>query len=263
MSAKEQETGTEGGALPVPAAPQPPEVTMRQVVAHYRKADSVVMRVVNQFGGMVETGLNRLPGPAKRSMESAVGAALRRAYDICGTTTTRGHRRGWSESDLAHRSVAAVTGAVGGFFGTAGLAEMPVAVVTILRSIRSVARDYGFDPDDPQIAKECIAVFASGGPLKDDDGLDSAFLAARMAMNGARIERIIGSVAGRLTSVLSQKLGSQAVPVLGAFGGATVNFAFMNFYTEMAHVYFGLRRMAEDRGQDDVLAEFRRAIGRD
>jgi hypothetical protein len=239
-----------------------PDVTMAEMVAHYRAGNSAVLRAVNLLGSKVEKGLNSLPASLRKPMEETVAEALRRAYDLTAGTTTKGAVRHWSERDRVHKSIAVLSGAVGGFFGPVGLAELPFSIATILRSIRSVAREYGYDPDDPQIAAECIAVFSAGGPLADDDGVNSAFLTARMAMNGARLERLIPRVAVRLTQVMGQKIGTQAVPVLGALGGATVNYAFMNFYTEMAHVYFGLKRMSEERDPASVLSEFRRAVGR-
>jgi len=230
---------------------------MTEIVAHYHAGNGLIMRAVNSVGGMIEDQMKRLPAAARRTLTVAVEQALMRAFEVCAATEPAGGRRGWTESGAAHRAVAVMSGAVGGFFGPAGLAELPVAVTAMLRSIRSVARDYGYDPDDPQIARECIAVFSAGGPLHDDDGVDSAFVTARMAMTGARLQTLLPRVAVRLAQAMGQKVGTQAVPVLGAVGGATVNYAFMNFYTEMAHVYFGLRRMAETEGTETVMAEFR------
>ena len=41
-----------------------------------------------------------------------------------------------------------------------------------------------------------------------------------------------------------QKLAAQTVPVLGAVAGATTNYMFTSYYQDMAHVHFGLRRLA-------------------
>jgi uncharacterized protein (DUF697 family) len=43
---------------------------------------------------------------------------------------------------------------------------------------------------------------------------------------------------------LGQKLAAQTVPVLGAVAGAATNYAYTSYYQEMAHVHFGLRRLA-------------------
>ena len=52
--------------------------------------------------------------------------------------------------------------------------------------------------------------------------------------------------------MLGQKLASQTVPILGAAAGAGTNFAFVNYYTEIAHVHFGLRKLARTHGADAV-----------
>ena len=50
----------------------------------------------------------------------------------------------------------------------------------------------------------------------------------------------------RLATVLGQKLAAQTVPVLGAIAGAATNYAYTSYYQEIAHVHFGLRRLAID-----------------
>jgi len=236
---------------------------MAEIVARYRAADTVLMRGLNALGSGVEAAGGRLGSVPKAALETALRGALETAYRASALSDTgqQGQPRGWRESDGLHRAFATLSGAVGGFFGSASsVAELPVAVTAILRSIRSVARDYGYDPDDPQIARECLLVFTAGSPDRSDDGVDTAFLGARMAVSGGSLQTLIASVSSRLAAMLGQKLGAQTVPVLGALGGATVNYAFMSFYTEMAHVYFGLRRLSEGRDSELVLAEFRREI---
>ena len=69
-----------------------------------------------------------------------------------------------------------------------------------------------------------------------------------------------GKVAPRFATVLSQKLASQAVPILGAAAGAGTNYAFTDYYVAMAHVHFGLRKLARDHGEAAVLEEFHRIL---
>lgn len=243
-----------------PAAPD-----MASIVARYRAADGVLMRALNSLGSGIEAAAGRIGRAPRAALETALRASLETAFRASAATDTgrNDEPRGWRESDVLHRALATMSGAVGGFFGTASsFAELPVAVTTILRSIRSVARDYGYDPDDPQIARECLIVFTAGSPDRSDDGVDTAFLSARFAVSGGSLQALIGSVSGRLAAILGQKLGAQTVPVLGAVGGATVNFAFMRFYTEMAHVYFGLRRLSEGCDREAVLEAFRAEVAR-
>ena len=71
---------------------------------------------------------------------------------------------------------------------------------------------------------------------------------------------IIARVAPRFAAVLSQKLASQAVPVIGAMAGAGTNYAFVDYYTEMAHVHFGLRAIMSEAEPDLVTDEFHRCL---
>lgn len=247
-----------GAGLPA-LAHDGPVVGLDEVIAHYRAADGAVMKLALRAGAVIERRLDGLPAEARGALEAALQAALRRAWAVCGATD-RGRARGWLSGPSGHRGLAVASGAVGGFFGPAGLAELPVAVTVMLRAIRQVARGYGYDPDDPEIARECLAVFASGGPLPEDDGVDTAFLTARLAIRGAQIERLVPQIALRMAGMLGQRIGASAVPILGALGGATVNYAFLRFYTEMAHVHFGLRRLSEGQDRETVFAAFRHAV---
>jgi hypothetical protein len=54
--------------------------------------------------------------------------------------------------------------------------------------------------------------------------------------------------------VLGQKLAAQSVPVLGALAGGGANYIYTRYYQQIAHVHFGLRRLAMDADiSHDVL----------
>jgi len=114
----------------------------------------------------------------------------------------------------------------------------------LLRVIEGVAVEHGFDPATESVRFDCVQVFAAAGPLDHDDGSDIAFLSARMALNGGALHKLVAAVAPRLSVVLGQKLAAQTVPVLGAVAGAATNYAYTSYYTDIAHVHFGLRRLA-------------------
>jgi len=61
---------------------------------------------------------------------------------------------------------------------------------------------------------------------------------------------------------MGQKLAAQAVPVLGAVAGAATNYAYTSYYQDMAHVHFGLRRLARLHGEERVLESFHAALDR-
>jgi uncharacterized protein (DUF697 family) len=79
------------------------------------------------------------------------------------------------------------------------------------------------------------------------------------------VHGIVARVAPRLATVLGQKLAAQTVPVLGAAAGAATNYAFTSYYQEMAHVAFGLRRLAQDSGTPypALVSAFAEAVGAD
>ena len=168
----------------------------------------------------------------------------------------------------ASRSLGAhitLMGAVGGMGGLpTALAELPVTTTLLLRVINGVAAEHGFDPTEDNVRFDCVHVFTAAGPLDHDDSADIAFLSARMALSGAAMQSIITRVAPRLATVLGQKLAAQAVPVFGAVAGAATNYAYTSYYTDMAHVHFGLRRLAveADQPREVLVAKLRMRMAR-
>ena len=134
---------------------------------------------------------------------------------------------------------AMATGALGGAAGLAGsLVELPVTITVMLHAIRSEAQAAGYDPDDPAVRLACLEVFSAGSPLRSDDGVNTAFLSARLTVAGGTLQKALAVVVPRLAAVFGQKLAAQAVPVLGAVSGAALNAAFLNYYREMARIRF-------------------------
>ena len=103
---------------------------------------------------------------------------------------------------------------------------------------------------------QCLQVFGKGGPGDDDDGIDTSFIGARLGLSGAAVNKLISKVAPKFATVLGQKLAAQTVPVLGAAAGAGTNYTFVSYYTEIAHVHFGLRKIARIYGVDQVADAF-------
>jgi hypothetical protein len=63
-------------------------------------------------------------------------------------------------------------------------------------------------------------------------------------------------VASRFGIVLSQKFAAQALPFVGALGGASVNNVLIEHFQEIAH--FTVRRLERVYGKDIVRAEYER-----
>ncbi|MDP4002609.1 EcsC family protein [Methylobacterium sp. NEAU K] len=183
--------------------------------------------------------------------------------------------------DTKHKAMAALSGAVGGAFGLATLAvELPVSTTLMLRSIAEIAREQGEDLETPEGALACVQVFALGGRVADETGARSAltesgYFAVRAALaktlseaaryagsktlldqSAPALIRFTAQVAARFGLVVSQKVAAQAVPILGAFGGAAVNTAFMNHFQSTARAHFTIRRLERTYGAVAVRAAY-------
>lgn len=232
---------------------------IRRLAARQRKANGVLMKAINFVGGQVEDGMNKLPGGTRQQIDALARAALRQSFDVAHKS-----RRGMGRdlgSDRMHKIIGTLSGALGGFGGLpTAIAELPVATTVIFRAVHHVAVEYGEDPDAEATRLECLAVFGAGGPGGDDDGVNTAFISARLSISGAAVNGVIRTVAPRFAALLSQKLATQAVPVLGAAAGAGTNYAFVDYYVAMAHVHFGLRKLARAHGEQSVTDYFHLVI---
>lgn len=176
--------------------------------------------------------------------------------------------------DRGHKALAALSGAVGGAFGISTLAvELPLSTTLMLRSIAEIAQREGEDLADPEAALACMQVFALGGrgakaETSPGNAAESGYFAVRGALAKAMSEaaryaagrglldesapalmRFAGQVGARFGGVVSQKLAAQAVPVLGAIGGAAVNTAFMDHFQAIARGHFTVRRLERRYGK--------------
>ena len=222
-----------------------------------RQADArgLVMTAISFVGGRVEGALSVLPKPLRKQFDKAVRKALARSYDLAGRS--RGGMGEHLAGDRTHRVMAAVTGAVGGVGGiVTALAELPVATTVIFRAVQDVAESYGEDTTSEETRLECLSVFGAGGPGDADDGIDTSFVGARLALTGSAVNTMIARVAPRFAAMMGQKLATQSVPLLGAAAGVGTNLAFTTYYVEMAHVHFGLRRLMRVYGEEAVTGHF-------
>jgi hypothetical protein len=221
-----------------------------------RKAGGMFMKAINFAGGQIEDGMKHLPTGVRTQIDEAAKSALKFSYDMAGRSRVVG-----VSGARAHKVLASISGALGGLGGLpTALAELPVATTVIFRAIQGVAAEHGEDPTDPEVRMECLRVFGSGAPGDADDGVDTAFLGARMALTGSGVNTLIARIAPRFATVLSQKLASQTVPILGAAAGAGVNYEFTRYYIELAHVHFGLRQLAKAHGETQVTDRFHKTL---
>ncbi len=226
---------------------------------HCRDASGNTIKLLNLVGGQMDGLLDSLPSSVRDNLERGTELALYLAIDAAGRSrVVIGDGPGWFTT-----TASAALGAMGGFGGMPGtLAELPVTTTVLLHGIQGVAIEHGFDPTEEGVRFECIQAFAASGPLQQDDNLDLTLLSIRTALTGTSLQALIARVAPRLGTVLGQKLAAQMAPVLGAAAGAAINLAYARHYRRIAHVQFGLRRMAidADRSHSELVDELRRRL---
>ncbi|MFY0311635.1 EcsC family protein [Leisingera sp. D0M16] len=238
--------------------PQEVEAELDALAKRYHAAGGFGVDLMNRLGGSGESLLERLPAPVRAGLTGATETALQLAMK----GATRSRRLVPDQKPGVDRMVSAAMGAAGGAAGLPGaLVELPATTAFLLRTIQSAAAAEGFDPEAESVTFDCIQVFAAAGPLAEDDGADLGFVSLRLGLPGG-VHKLIAQVAPKLGAVLGQKLAAQAVPVAGAVAGAAVNYVFSGYYREMAHVHFGLRRLAVEAGtpQEELAARLRQRL---
>jgi hypothetical protein len=232
-------------------------------------------RLTNMLGRPIELIGHALPASASQVIAAATSKALEAALTVALRTMRRGPH---AASQLLHKVLATASGAAGGAFGLAALPlELPVSTIIMLRSIADIARSEGEHLSDPETALSCLQVFALGGRAGSTDASESGYFAVRgmlaktvteaarfLSERGAIQEgspilvRFITKVASRFGLVVTQKLAAQALPVVGALGGAAVNYAFIEHFQDVARGHFTVRRLERAYGKDLVHTEYER-----
>jgi EcsC protein family len=232
-------------------------------------------RLTNMLGRPIELIGHALPASASQIIAAATSKALGAALTVALRTM---QRRPHAASQFLHKALATASGAAGGAFGLAALPfELPVSTIIMLRSIADIARSEGEHLSDPETALSCLQVFALGGRAGSTDASESGYFAVRgmlaktvtetarflsergVIQEGSPIlVRFIAKIASRFGLVVTQKLAAQALPVVGALGGATVNYVFIEHFQDVARGHFTVRRLERVYGKDLVHTEYER-----
>jgi hypothetical protein len=235
---------------------------------------SFIARVTDFAGQPIEKLIDFLPSQASGKIQYAVKATLNKLVSL--SVKTMDENLYGRSSSIAHKIATGVSGAMGGAFGLPALAfELPVSTSIILRSIADIARSEGEDITSLETRLACLEVFALGGRSEADNGAETGYFAVRAALakavsdaakhiaekgltqKGAPvIARFISQLASRFGAVLSQKAAAQAVPVIGALGGATINLLFVGHFQDIARGHFIVRRLEREYGKEEVQKEY-------
>lgn len=228
-------------------------------------------RLTNLVGSPVERFLGKLPESWNAQLGQVTRLALSKAADAA--LFTLNDKPADQSSNWWHKIGAAASGGVGGFFGLAGLAaELPISTTIMMRSIADIARSEGESLADPDTRLACLEVFALGGKHASDDGAESGYYVVRAALARAisqaaeyaagniavekaappALMRLITLVAERFGIQITEKAAAQAVPAIGAAGGALINTLFIDHFQDMARGHFIVRRLDRCYGEATV-----------
>lgn len=263
-------------ALAEPAKFSPEEKAALSEAVRLLEYESFTARVTYALGRGVSGVGAFMPDTARKLASRAAAAALKHAMVVAIRSLDAGN--GEPARTGLHKSLLTASGAAGGAFGLAALPmELPFSTVLVLRAIADVARAEGEDLSQPEAAIACMEVFALGGRTSVDDQMDSAYFAlravlaasvseaakhvARYGLSGAGapvIVRLLSQLAGRFGVVVSQKIAAQSIPVIGAIGGAAINYAFAEHFTGLARGHFTVRRLERLYGPEVVRGEYER-----
>ena len=242
---------------------------------HLLENPGLAARMTNLIGTPIEKGLDMLPAGWSARIGDLTRTALSKATEAA--IFTLDDAPGSKSADRWHKWGAAITGGVGGFFGIAGLAvELPISTTLMMRSIAAIARSEGESLQDAGTRQACLSVFALGGQSTSDNAAESGYYAARVALVQAvaqaadylaaqaavdsatapAIARLISAVADRFGIQVTEKLAAQAIPALGAAGGALVNTLFIDHFQDMARGHFTVRRLERKYGEQAVHAAY-------
>ena len=237
---------------------------------------SLAARLTDVIGKPIEKSVALLPDKVVRTVHEIVESALERALELAVATMKDPSARGASER--WHKLAGATSGAIGGFFGLAGLAvELPITTVIMLRSIGDIARSEGQDITDPGVRVACLEVFALGGTSTSDNAAETGYYAIRSALGklvsdatahiaqrglSARgapaIVRLLERIGSRFGLVVQEKVVLEMVPAIGAVSGALINTIFMGHFQSVARGHFIIRRLEARHGIEVVRAAYER-----
>lgn len=241
-----------------------------QVAKNLLENPGLAAKVTNLIGTPIEKGLGLLPDNWNKNIGEVTQTALLKASDAA--IFTMKDIPGEASSNIWHKLGVAVSGGVGGFFGVAAIAiELPISTSIMLRSIADIARSEGESITAIETKLACLEVFALGGNSESDDGTESGYYAVRAALaksvadasefivsktltdEGAPILiKFIAKIAERFGIQVTEKAAAQAIPAIGAAGGAIINTIFMDHFQDMARGHFLVRKLERKHGKETI-----------
>lgn len=240
---------------------------------------SLAVKATSVLGKPIEKGFELLPADWRQRIGETTRDALMVAMK--GAVFTMGARSA-EASPRWHKLAATLSGAAGGALGLPALiVELPVSTTIMCRSIADIARANGESLASVETRLACLEVFAFGGASKADDAAETGYFAVRaglaqavseaaqylathaVAQEGApALVRLVAIIASRFQIQVSEKAAAQAVPIIGAAGGALINLLFIDHFQDMSRGHFTVRRLERQYGAEEIRREYERIDGR-
>ena len=231
-------------------------------------------RLSNIAGRPIELMTKALPEGATKAIAAATTKGLNAALAVALRTIRHEPQAG---SRLLHKALASVSGGVGGSFGLAALSPRAPDLDHHHAEIdRGYRPQRGRRPGGSGNGAVVPAGVRPGRATAKDDASESGYFAVRgllaksvteaarfVAERGVIAEgapvlvRFVAQLASRFGAVVTQKAAAQALPIIGALGGAAVNYVFIDHFQEMARGHFTVRRLERAYGKEPVRIEYR------
>jgi len=239
----------------------------------------IAMKALNTLGTPLEKGIALVPEKYQNTITETVQKALQLSVKA-NLKTLKKTDKPKKASNRIYKAVTTGTGFAGGFFGVAGFTvDILLSTKFLMRSIMDIARSQGEDITDPEVQLQCLQVFALGGTSPEDDAIDSSYygtrivldqalsqLATTVAKQGAKkfLQSIAASAPGAMGGFMSKiisrysvqvldKFAAQAIPIVGAATGASLNLVFLMHFQRVAMAHFTIRRLEKQYGKEHIM----------
>lgn len=239
---------------------------------------NLAVRLADHAGQPVNRLVRALPEGVHAKIQTAVHEALLQCVKVAVKSLKP--QEAAPPADLIPKLVAGLAGGVSGFAGLAALPiELPLTTVNMLRAIADIAQAEGENLADHATQIACIEVFALG--RRNGGGVEAGYYALRamlakvtsdaasfLVQRGAAEEmapilvRLVAEIAGRYGIIVSDRVAASAVPVLGALGGAAINWIFMDYFQELARGHFAMRRLERGYGRATIQGWYQEVVNR-
>ena len=231
------------------------------------------MQGLNKFGNVIENKLALLP---KKQQEWLQKLSYKVLHGVVKSNllSIKNHNTKTQPWNKTYKALVTSSGAIGGAFGATAFAlDLGITTKLMMRSIMDIARSEGENLSELDTQLACLQVFALGGKSKHDDSMETSYYASRIVMSSTvkggtkalggfiagsanPILAALAVIASRFSVQVSEKFVAQAIPVLGAAGGASINLAFLHHFQNMAEAHFTIRRLERVYGAEFIEEEY-------